>query len=184
MATGAATTVLEFWSSVGSIVTPLLILALSAVGWRVKSQTDRRMQLEDKLRDSQIETYLKILEPIFIALTPDEMWTQDKSNKGKDKFSQVNRIILSQQYKNESFKLSLIGTDGVVKSYNDLMQFFYNDATAGGQTESTTKVKVRKMLDLLGEFLLQIRISMGNEHSKLTNWDMIEGWVKDARDMK
>ena len=34
---------------------------------------------------------------------------------------------------------------------------------------------------LLGTFLLEIRRSMGNEATKLTNWQMLEWFLTDAR---
>lgn len=37
------------------------------------------------------------------------------------------------------------------------------------------------MLGLLGQFLLEIRRSMGNEETKFTNWEMLEWFLKDAR---
>jgi hypothetical protein len=37
------------------------------------------------------------------------------------------------------------------------------------------------MMSLLGAFLLEIRRGMGNETTKLDNWDMLEWFLTDAR---
>ena len=58
------------------------------------------------------------------------------------------------------------------------MQSFYQQGTnPAPQTTDQTKT----MMSLLGDFLLEIRRSMGNESTKLENWDMLEWFMTDAR---
>ena len=40
------------------------------------------------------------------------------------------------------------------------------------------------MMSLIGLLLLEIRKSMGNEETKLNEWDMLEWFITDARKMK
>ena len=168
----------NYLTAFGSIATPLLVLALSAIGWRVKSNFERQIELENKLRDDRVEIYNKILEPFVILLMSDKAWTLDKKNKQKNKNDFATSKMLSLEYRHLGFKMSLTGSDGVVLAYNELMQYFYNEENQKKQNN------LRCMMELLGNFLLEIRKSMGNETTKLENWDMCEWWLSDARKLK
>jgi hypothetical protein len=87
--------------------------------------------------------------------------------------------MLSLEYRQKAFRLSLVGSDSVVLAYNNLMQYFYqrNDQTQ----QPPAPVDVKEMMSLLGRFLLEIRRSMGNEATKLDNWGMLEWFLTDAR---
>lgn len=171
----AEKTWLDYLTAFGAVATPLLVLALTGVGWRLRTRMERQATLEDKLREDRIGTYNAILKPFIILLTSDAAWQSDPKNKGKDKHETALRILLSLEYREQGFRLSLVGSDPVVKSYNNLMQFFY------GLDESSAPAKVRPMMGLLGQFLLEIRRSMGNEATRVSNWEMLEWFMKDAR---
>ena len=89
--------------------------------------------------------------------------------------------MLSLKYRSLGFRLSLVGSDAVVKSYNNLMQHFYQH---GSQSGSAGQVDVKEVMSLLGQFLLEIRRSMGNEATKLDSWDMLEWFLTDARKLR
>lgn len=167
---------LAYVTAIGAIATPILVLALTGVGWRLRTRLERQFSLEDKLREDRIGTYNAILKPFIILLTSDAAWVTDPKNKGKDKNEIAFRSLLSLEYREQAFRLSLVGSDAVVKSYNNLMQYFFqrgeNDATEADVTE---------MMALLGQFLLEIRRSMGNESTTLGNWQMLEWFLTDAR---
>ncbi len=74
-----------------------------------------------------------------------------------------------------------MGSDSVVKAYNNLMQYFYNMQEPDAKPSENM---LKEMLELLGDFLLEIRKSMGNETTKLENWDMLEWWMSDARKLR
>ena len=139
------------------------------------------MQLEEKLRTDRIEIYNQILEPFIMLLTPDEGWSSDKRNRGKNKADSAKSRLLSLEYRKSAFKLSLLGSDPVVSSYNDLMQHFYSQAE---NDQSLSDDQARETLTLLGSFLLEIRRSMGNENTQIDNWDMIEWFITDARKIR
>jgi len=103
------------------------VLALSAIGWKVKSKFERQIELENKLRDDRVEIYNKILEPFVILLMTDAAWQTDKKNKQKDKNVVATSQMLSLDYRRLGFKMSLTGSDGVVLAYNELMQYFYDE---------------------------------------------------------
>ncbi|MEQ9009914.1 hypothetical protein [Algiphilus sp.] len=170
---------LDYVAALGSVATPILVIALSAIGWRVKAGIERRIELEDQLRQDRIDIYNKILEPFVILLTSDAAWSQDRKNKNKNKEQFAQEKMLSLEYRECGFKMSLVGSDAVVKAYNNLMQYFYaaNDNPQATVGHDTTK----EMLELLGSFLLEIRRSMGNETTQLDHWDMCEWWMSDAR---
>jgi len=58
------------------------------------------------------------------------------------------------------------------------MQYFYDEEN---QKKSDN---LKSMVILLGHFLLEIKKSMGNEATKLENWDMCEWWMADSRKLK
>ena len=168
---------LDYVTAIGSVTTPLFVLLLTAVGWRLRQSIERRHELENKLHGDRIETYNKILEPFIILLMSDAAWEQDTKHRGKNKNDVAMTKMMSLEYRNTSFKLSLVGSDAVVTAYNNLFQFFFEQ----GADPVHTPDQLRNMLSLLGTFLLEIRRSMGNESSKLTNWQMLEWFITDAR---
>ena len=167
--------------AIGSIATPVLVLVLTALGWKARKSIERRIELENQLRDDRIEIYNQILEPFIILLMSEAAWVSDKRNKNKDKNDLATSKMLSLDYRRLGFKLSLMAPDDLVRSYNDLMQYFYN--MGENQPHHTNHAKV-EMFTLLGNFLIQIRKSMGNEATKLNHWDMCEWWMSDARKLK
>ena len=171
---------LDYAAALGSIATPIFVLILSAVGWKLKHTNERKVVLENQLREDRIKTYNLILEPFIIFLMTDIAWNMNKKNKNIDKTDYATSKMLSLEYREASFKLALVAPDALVKSYNNLLQSFYNSDE--DTRESTLKFK--GMLELLGKFLIEIRKSMGNESIKLDHWDMCEFWMTDARKLK
>ena len=172
---------LDYMSAIGSVATPILVLGLAGIGWRLRSRLERQFALEDKLREDRIGTYNQILEPFIILLTSDAAWKSDPKHKNLDKNQTAVRKMLSVDYRAQGFRLSLVGSDAVVKAYNDLMQYFFQrdeESTPAGETE------IREMMSLLGQFLLEIRRSMGNEGTQLKGWDMLEWFISDARRLR
>jgi hypothetical protein len=175
----AEKTWLDYMAAIGAIATPIVVLGLTGVGWRLRTRFERQAALEDKLREDRIGTYNAILKPFIILLMTDAAWQSDPKNKGKDKNETAMRTLLSLEYREQGFRLSLVGSDPVVKSYNELMQFFYSL----DEDVETAKRKLKVMMGLLGQFLLEIRRSMGNEATTVTNWQMLEWFMKDARQL-
>ena len=120
-----------------------------ALGWRLRHILERRVALEDKLRDDRIAVYMGILEPFIILFTSDEAWQSDPKNKGRDRFHIAGQKMISPAYRNSGFRLVLMGSDAVVRAYNDLMQFFFERS----QQTVPSEADIRQMLALLGTFL-------------------------------
>jgi len=168
---------LNYVTAFGSIATPVIVLILTAIGWRYRVRLERKIELENKLRENRIGVYNQILEPFIILLTSDEAWKSDPKNRNRDKYQCATQIMLSLEYRKTGFQLSLLGSDSVIRAYNDLMQYFFQ----GNFSTPATSGDVRSWMSLLGQFLLEIRKSMGNEGTNLDNWEMLEWFVNDAR---
>ena len=167
-------------AAIANIVTPIVILILSVVGWKYRQSIERKFKIEEKLRDERIEIYNQILEPFIIMLMTDAAWSSDPKNKNKDKYKIATTKLLSLEYRKISFKLSLIGSDPVVSSYNNLMQHFYSKGGDSSPAYSTEE-EVIEIMSLLGNFLLEVRRSMGNDSTRIDNWGMLEWFITDAR---
>lgn len=168
---------LDYLAALGAIATPVFVLGLTAIGWRLRRQVERQIELEDKLREDRIAIYNHILEPFIILLMTDAAWQHDKQNRGKDKSEIALGKMLSLEYRKVAFKLSLVGSDAVVLAYNDLFQHFYSQ----GDTPNASEENLKIMMGLLGKFLLEIRRSMGNAATHLNQWQMLEWFMTDAR---
>lgn len=169
---------LDYLTAVGSVATPILVLLLSAIGWRLRQRLERRVALEEKLRSDRVAIYNEILEPFIILLMSQAAWESDSKNRSRDKDAIASQKLLSLDYRQKGFRLSLMGSDEVVWAYNNLMQYFFQ---RGAGSDDVQEADIRQMLALLGAFLLAIRKSMGNEATKIDKWGMLEWFVNDAR---
>lgn len=172
---------LDYLTGIASLLTPLLVLLLTAVGWKYRQSLERKAKLEERLRDDRIDIYNQILEPFIILLTTEAAWQTDKKHRTQDKNQVAVAKMLSLDYRKVSFKLSLIGSDPVVRAFNDLLQYFYSRGKSGSTPDACD---LREMMSLLGRFLLEIRRSMGNEATELDNWNMLEWFMTDARKLR
>ena len=182
---------LDTLSAVATVATPIMLAILGGIGWliqnnivksqaRQETQALRIRELEDKLREDRITTYNALLEPFFILFTSEAAFAQDPKYKNKNKNDIAMARMLSVEYRQIGFKLSLVAGDAVVRAYNSLMQFFYH-------TESDLRPideKTAHWIGLMATLLLEIRKSMGNESSKLDRWEMIEWFMMDAPKIK
>lgn len=191
MATPPAKDLLETISAIATLATPILLLFLGGIGWLIQNriqsskakeeiQTARIAELEGKLREDRISIYNALLEPFFLIFTADAAFAQDPKFKNKNKNELAFAKMLSVEYRQIGFKLSLIANDSVVRAYNQLMQFFYHTES----DERSIEVKTSHWIALMGTLLLEIRKSMGNEGSSLDQWEMIEWFMLDAHKMK
>ena len=170
---------MNFRSACGPILwtgSPVLVLILTAVGWGIRGNLQRRQAFEDQLRPDRIDTYNAILEPFILLLTTQDAFAADPANRGLDKNEAAVQTLLSVEYRKEGFRLALFGADAVVKTYVDLMQYTYNQPQ---QTETGGSADGQRIMELLGEFLLAIRRSVGNQSTKLDRWEMLEWFIKD-----
>lgn len=167
-----------------------MVLLLTGIGWHIKTKLEstrgkdtlvqeRIRELEDKLRTDRIETYNQLLEPFFVLFTTDAVFSNDPKYKGKNKDQLSIGKMLTVEYRKVGYKPSLIADDSIVRAYNKLMQFFYKGQHEGLEAKELL-VRTSQWIKLLSVLLLEIRKSMGNQHTSLTNWEMIEWFMTDA----
>lgn len=170
----------QLLTGVGAIATPIILLVLTGIGWTIRQRIEINREqekylreLEEKLRVDRINIYKQVLKPFILLIKKDiiiEKGRQiDSQTKGLEIFSSV-------EYRETAFHLALVGSDGVVDAYNKLMQFVYNDLPQNNDT--------KQLLYLLGNWLLEIRKSMGNTNTVLNEWDMLSWLVKKINYIK
>jgi len=144
-----------------SIITPPALMIIGGViTWFLKSRVEELRAAEDKIHQDRIKAYKEILSP-FIQLLADV----DKNQ------SRVIKEMTSLKYKQSSFELVLYGSDDVVKSWNDFMQHLYNQP--GDDHDSLG------IMNNFGRVLLEIRKSLGNKNTNLSEVDMLRWLLKD-----
>lgn len=150
------------------ITTPIIAALIGAfTTWLVQKNLQEKRDIERRLAERRQNIYMKLLDP-YIKLF---------SVMGENEKQEVVKNIASYDYRKISFNLGLMGSDEVVKAYNKMMKFMYK----------TEKEKVRdnkEMLRLWGKLLLEIRKSLGNKGTKLDEWNMLEGMIKDLDDLR
>jgi len=134
------------------------------VVWLFKSEVENLRAAEANLHLARHKIYMEILEPYIVTLTAigkDDISMQDKATE----------TMLSLDYRRVGFELSLIGSDSVVRAYNEMMQEMFKNPENSGDT-----------IRLLGEFLVEIRKSLGNRNTNLKPYEMFEWILKDVRE--
>lgn len=171
--TSQSPTILEIVDTIATISTPIIVLMLTGLGWSIRNRVDRAKELEEKLREDRIQIYNDILEPYMM------LFTNGKPESGNQTYRELGALkVSSLEYKKASFRLSLIGSDEVLRTFNNLMQFFY---TMGNIPDNDRETSTLKLLSLFGKLLLEIRKSVGNETTNLTNFEMLEFLITDLR---
>lgn len=158
-------------------ITLLSAVIIPLVIWIVGNKISNVRRLEEKLRDDRVEIYNKVLEPFLLIFSTPAVIRgsfknkQDQQKTGSDLASEK---ILTLDYQNNSFKLNLLGSDKVVRAYNNLMQAFYNSK----QLEGVAGLELIKYTSVL---LLEIRKDLGNTTSKLHEFELLEWKLNDIR---
>lgn len=168
---------LDYVTALGAVATPILVLALTALGWRIRQRLERKQELEDALREGRLETYDTILEPFTILMTPDAVWRADPKNRNQDRVASATRIVQSIEYRKAAFRLSLFAADPVIRAYNEFYQYLAQVKLSGKEADSP------EIMGRLGAFLLEIRRSVGID-TELDRFEMLEWFLPDARRLR
>lgn len=171
---------MDYLIAFGAVATPLLVIVLAVVGWKLRKSIDLRIAQETRLAEDRFNIYNTILEPFTLLLMTQAAWEREGHDRDKSKSDTVIATLLSADYRDAAFRLSLIASDDVVLAYNELIQFF---CSQGGQPASSDE-KLKTVLGLLGGLLLEIRKSLGHETTRLNNWQMLEWYMTDVRKIK
>lgn len=160
------------------IITLFASIAIPIVIFIVGNRVTNIRQLEEKLRNDRIEIYNKILEPFFLVFSTEAViqgsmkYPKDKIKTGAQLAGEKTLTLTYQEY---AFKLSLIGSDDVVRAFNNLMQVTYNP-----EGDDETK-RGERLIMHIAALLLEIRKSLGNEATKLHALEMLEWKISDIR---
>ena len=150
------------------ILGPTLLMVLGGIiTWLIKSKIEELRAVEEKLREDRRNVYAQILEPYIRIFA-------DLKGKGKD---EALKQVKSYEYRKTAFDLNLFGSDDVVRAYNDLMQHTYKAEATGNQNPN-------EMMLLWGKLLLEIRKSLGNKKTKLSEFDMLRAIIKDIEKLE
>ena len=74
----------------------------------------------------------------------------------------------------------LFANDGVTKAYNRLMYLFYHQEENASAQGGYPYVRTLRIMEYFGEFLLEIRKSIGNEATSLSSLDMVTWMITDS----
>ena len=154
---------MDWWE----IVLSVLLVAVGGGGifnLIIKSRLDELRAIEERLSAERRKIYAEILAPyvkLFAGIS-----------RGDAVANEVGKEITSDEYRKAIFELGLLGSDDVVRAYNDLMQYFFKLGT-------TEKQDMRVTARLWGKLRLEIRRSLGNKKTKLNEFDMLRGEITD-----
>jgi len=149
----------------------LLIILGGIVSWFIKSRIEELQATREALNEERRKIYKELLEPyikIFVGI---------KNKNGSEE--QTIQQITSYDYRKTAFDLNLFGSDNVIRAYNNLLQYVYKFEAGGNQ-----KPQSKEMMCLWGKLLLEIRKSLGNKKTKLDEFDMLRGMIKDIDKLK
>ena len=168
------------WTGYVSVATPIIVVLL---GWVLHQRSERRWKAteqrwkqDEQLQPDRIDGYNEILAPYIVLLMPASEWARVQGSRSEYMRKSRDEVaiakVFSLDYRRNSFKLMLIGTDEVVRAYNDLTLFHSRRRDA-----PMTDAESVDGLDLFGQLVLAIRRSVGNEATRLKAWDMLFwGW--------
>lgn len=144
-----------------TVLVPVVAGVVGLLVWYVQSRVEAIRRANESLQDTRRQLYMGVLEPyikVLAGVTNPKVTAAALKQMG------------SYEYKRTAVEFSLIGSDSVVRSFNDMMQFIYQS----GPDEQSTEV-----LHLWGGLLLEIRRSLGDPKSALTDKDMLRSFITD-----
>lgn len=151
-----------FW--IETVIPTILGGTLGFVVWYIQSKIEKIQREQEKLHNDRRKIYSEILDPYIKLLS--------KPNNDSE-IQRVIKQLTSFEYKKKAFEFTLIGDDNVIKAFNDMMQHVYKSDKEGSTMDTSHLMK------LWGDFLLEIRRSVNNPKTSLTNRDMLRGFITD-----
>ncbi|MEQ9285920.1 MAG: hypothetical protein RIG77_03365 [Cyclobacteriaceae bacterium] len=101
-----------------AILSPILVTTGGLITWFMKSRKDSLLAIEERAKEKRLKTYEIITEPLIMML----------GSRGSTKTEQkASTMILSIEYKKAGFNLITFGSDEMVRTYNKMMQHFYQN---------------------------------------------------------
>lgn len=146
------------------ILSPLLLTVGGIFSWFLKARRESLQYIEEKAREKRLQTYNTILSPYIVVLT--------STATEKEKEAAL-KLITTVDYKKASFDLITFGSDETVRSYNKLMQFFFNNV------ESSTDEKTKNIFINFSNLLLSIRKDLYGKNTNLKRSETLAFFITD-----
>ena len=151
-----------------AVLGPILITIGGLITWFFKSKREDTLIAEEKTREFKIKTYETLLEPFITVFT----FTLNENQKQKG----INKL-LSLDYRKAAFNLTTFGSDEVVKSYNNIMQAFFNIKSEDFANDDEEYAVI--MLTYLSDLLLNIRKDLYTKKTDLERSEMLAFMIND-----
>lgn len=151
-----------------AVLGPILLTIGGLITWFFKSKREDTLIAEEKTREFKIKTYETLLEPFITVFT----FTLNENQKQKG----INKL-LSLDYRKAAFNLTTFGSDEVVKSYNNIMQAFFNIKSEDFADDDEEYAVI--MLTYLSDLLLNIRKDLYTKKTDLVRSEMLAFMIND-----
>jgi len=151
-----------------AVLGPILLTTGGLITWFFKSKREDTLIAEEKTREFKIKTYETLLEPFITVFT----FTLNDNQKQKG----INKL-LSLDYRKAAFNLTTFGSDEVVKSYNNIMQAFFNIKSEDFADDDEEYAII--MLTYLSDLLLNIRKDLYTKKTDLVRSEMLAFMIND-----
>lgn len=141
----------------------LLVIVGGLITWLIRTRTEELRAAEERLHDERRRIYDELLDP-YIRLF---------ANVKSGGTQQAVQKMVTYEYRKTAFNLNMVGSDSVVLAYNALMKHTYEAEASGQQSPA-------ELFRLWGGLLLEIRRSVGDKRTSLTEMDMLRGMIRDV----
>lgn len=143
------------WPPVLTVLTPVLLLLLTGMGWLYRHERERRELVERQLSEPKYKAYMALINVFFDAM---------KATKGEKPLGELtDRMIDANK------DVVIYGSDDVVKTY--LSWQAKTRARSGGME--------LELFELFGEVVIAIRRDMGNPKTKIVSRDILRMIITD-----
>ena len=149
-----------------TLVATLGPLAGGLVVWWVQSRIEQTRRETERLHSERAKLYMKLLEPFQAILGT-------KAPDARD----PGEIIQGKEYRDAMFHVNLVGSDDVVRAFNNMMKMFYQRDQDTAFDKSSTIEAFRQV----GDMMLAIRRELGNRRTKLDSLAMFESSITDLQ---
>ena len=145
-----------------AVLSPVLLVILSGVGWLYKHEKGRREAIERQLSERKYNAYLTLLDFFFFML--NEAHTGFNTNQ--DDFND----LFKQKMFDATKDIIIYGSDDVVSAYH---KWFSSVRDALDEGKINDPKRQRESAKNFGEIVISIRQDMGNPKTKKNSEDVI-----------
>jgi len=150
------------------IVQLVLAAIVGFLAWYLRSLIESIRRKRERLHESWRKVYLELLSPFIVILAS----TDNSAEK-----AEAMKKMVSTEYRHTIYEIGLFGSDEVVLSFNETMQYFFNLEKSGEPADPGV------VMLHWGSLLLAIRRDLGAKGTKLTEKDMLRSQIKDIDDV-